>query len=359
MPIYNFCAGPSHLPPVVLEATQEALLDYNNSGLSLAEISHRSDAFIEILGKAKALVRQLLAVPDTHEILFVGGGASTQFVYAPYNLLKTKAAYLNTGIWAQKAMDEAQFFGRVLEIASSQSSNYAHLPRHFDCPHDVDYLHLTSNNTIFGTQWHHDFDLPVPLVADMSSDIFSRPIAIERYSLIYAGGQKNLSMAGLALLIVNREALGKTGRNIPKIIDYRQHISAPDGMYHTPPVVPIYTALCSLQWIAEQGGVCQMQNRAALRAALLYESLDNSPCFVAHVQEKNDRSHMNVPFRLQKHYAHLENTFLDFAQSQGLMNLRGHRLAGGFRASIYNAMPLEGVQALCGCLHEFATKYAS
>lgn len=354
-PIYNFCAGPSTLPAEVMAATAAALLDFEGSGLSLAEVGHRTKAFVPIIEEARSLMRSLLAVPDTHEVLFLSGGATLQFTMLAANLLRTQAAYTDTGVWATKAIAEAQLWGQVNVVASSATTGYTTIPEHFDLPQGANYLHITSNNTIYGTQWHTLPEVDVPLVADMSSDILTRPLAIERYDLIYGGAQKNLSMAGLCFAIVRRKALNKHGRALPAMLDYTRHIEAA-SMLNTPPTVPIYCALQTLRWIVREGGISTMQQRAKQRAAIVYEAIDNSPLFSAPVQAVH-RSLMNIRFELTPAYAQLEETFLSEAKTEGLMQLRGHRTLGGFRASLYNAMPIAGAKALANFIHTFTLRH--
>ena len=351
---YNFNAGPSMLPHEVVEATASAVLDYEGMGLSLMELSHRSAEFKPILDEARALLKELLDVPAGYEVLFLGGGASMHFCMVPYNFLNRKAAYLNTGTWASKAMKEARLFGEVVEVASSADRNFCYIPKDFNIPTDADYLHVTSNNTIYGTQLHADFDSPVPMIADMSSDILSRPVDVSKYSCIYGGAQKNLAQSGLSFVIVKESALGCVERAIPSILDYRVHI-ANGSMFNTPPTLPIYTALCNMRWVKEQGGVAEMERRALQRADMLYGEIDANPMFCATV-DGEDRSYMNIDFVMAPGYEELEKSFVEYAASRGVVAITGHRSVGGFRASCYNAMPLEGVAELVGCMRDFAKK---
>ena len=353
---FNFGAGPSILPQEVIRATAEACLNFDDMDLSLMEISHRSANFQAVIDEARALIAELLQLPEDYSVIFLGGGASTQFCYVPYNLLERKAAYLNTGTWAKNALKEAKLFGEVIEVASSADANYTYLPKGFTVPADVDYFHITTNNTIYGTEWHEDLDVPVPLVADMSSDIFSRVIDPKKYALIYAGAQKNLSMAGVTIVIVRNDVLGKVSRPLPTIIDYRTHIDK-GSMFNTPPVVPIYTCLQTLRWIKAQGGVPETERRARARAELLYGEIDRNPLFRGTVTDLADRSFMNVCFVMAEGYEALEAEFLAFATARGMHGLKGHRSVGGFRASIYNAMPLEGVQALVETMQAFEAQH--
>ena len=354
---YNFGAGPSILPPEVIKATADALINFDGTGLSLAEISHRTKNFQAVMDEAQALVKELLNVPEGYEVLFVGGGASTQFCYVPYKLLEKKAAYLNTGVWAKKALKEAQLFGEVVEVASSAADNFTYIPKEYTVPADADYFHITTNNTIYGTELHADLDSPVNVVADMSSDIFSRVLDVKKYAMIYGGAQKNLSMAGVTFVIVRTDILGKVSRPIPTMIDYRTHAKK-GSMFNTPPVVPIFTCLQTLRWIKEQGGVAEMERRAKERADLLYGEIDRNPFFRGTVTCKEDRSYMNICFVMADEHKDLEAEFLEFATARGMHGIKGHRDVGGFRASCYNAMPLEGVKALVETMQEFERLHA-
>ena len=353
---YNFGAGPSILPQEVIRATAEACINFDGMDLSLMEISHRSPNFQAVIDETRALVAELLQLPADYSVIFLGGGASTQFCYVPYNLLEHKAAYLNTGTWAKKALKEAKLFGEVVEVASSEAAHYTYLPKDFVVPTDADYFHITTNNTIYGTEWHEDLNSPVPLVADMSSDIFSRVIDPTKYALIYAGAQKNLSMAGVTLVIVRNDVLGKVTRPLPTMIDYRTHIDK-GSMFNTPPVVPIFTCLQTLRWIKAQGGVAEMERRAHQRAQLLYGEIDRNSLFRGTVTDPADRSYMNVCFVMAEGHEALESEFLSFATARGMHGIKGHRSVGGFRASTYNAMPLEGVQALVETMQAFEAQH--
>lgn len=348
---YNFGAGPSILPQEAMKATADACIEFQGMGLSLMEISHRTKEFQAVMDEAQALFKELLAIPEGYSVLFLGGGASTQFCMVPFNLLEKKAAYLNTGVWAKKAIKEAKLFGEVVEVASSADANYTFIPKDFTIPADADYFHITTNNTIYGTELRTDFDSPVPMVADMSSDILSRPVDVSRYAIIYGGAQKNLSMAGVTFVIVRNDVLGHVSRAIPTMLDYRTHVDK-GSMFNTPPVVPIYCALQTLKWIKAQGGVKEMERRAHERAELLYAEIDRNPLFRG-TAAKEDRSLMNICFVMADEYKELETEFLQFAQSKGMQGVKGHRSVGGFRASCYNAMPIEGVQALVACMQEF------
>lgn len=348
---YNFGAGPSILPQEVMKATAEACIEFQDMGLSLMEISHRTKEFQAVMDEAQALFKELLDIPEGYSVLFVGGGASLEFCMVPYNLLEKKAAYLNTGVWAKKAMKEAKLFGEVVEVASSADANYTFVPKDYEVPADADYFHITTNNTIYGTELRKDLDSPVTLVADMSSDIFSRPVDVSKYGLIYGGAQKNLSMAGVTFVIVKDELLGRVSRAIPTMLDYRTHVEK-GSMFNTPPVVPIYCALQTLKWIKANGGVKEMERRAIERADLLYGEIDRNSMFKG-TAAKEDRSLMNICFVMADEYKELEADFLKFAQGKGMQGIKGHRSVGGFRASCYNAMPIEGVQALVACMQEF------
>ncbi len=348
---YNFGAGPSILPQEVMQATAEACANFNGSGLSLMEMSHRTKDFQAVMDEAQALFKELLGIPEGYSVLFLGGGASMQFCMVPYNLLEGKAAYLNTGVWAKKALKEAKGFGEVVEVASSADANYTFVPKDYEIPADADYFHITTNNTIYGTQIRRDLDSPVPLVADMSSDIFSRPINVSKYGIIYGGAQKNLSMAGVTFVIVKDELLGKVSRHIPTMLDYRTHVDK-GSMFNTPPVIPIYCALQNLKWIKAQGGVAEMQRRAGERAAILYSEIDRNTLFRG-TAALEDRSLMNICFVMNDEYKELEAEFLKFATERGIVGIKGHRSVGGFRASCYNAMSVEGVQVLVQCMKDF------
>lgn len=352
---YNFNAGPSILPREVIEATANACLDFNGSGLSLIEISHRAKDFQPVMDEAVELFKQLLDIPQGYSVIFLGGGASLQFCQMPYNFLEKKAAYLNTGVWAKKAIKEAKLFGEVVEVASSADANYTFIPKDYVVPADVDYFHITTNNTIYGTEIRKDPDVSVPLMADMSSDIFSRPIEISKYNCIYGGAQKNLSMAGVTFVIVKEDALGKVSRNIPTMLDYRTHVEK-GSMFNTPPVVPVYCALQNLKWIKAQGGVEAMDKRANERAKVLYDEIDRNKLFRGTVNEE-DRSVMNICFVMKDEYKELEADFLKFAMDNGMVGVKGHRSVGGFRASCYNAMSLEGVKALVKTMQEFEKQH--
>ncbi|MDE7165757.1 MAG: 3-phosphoserine/phosphohydroxythreonine transaminase [Bacteroidaceae bacterium] len=348
---YNFNAGPSKLPREVMEATAAACLDFEGSGLSLMEMSHRAKNFQPVIDDTVALFKELLDIPEGYSVLFLGGGASLQFCMVPYNLLENKAAYLNTGVWAKKALAEAKLFGEAVEVATSAESTYSYIPKDFVIPTDADYFHITTNNTIYGTEIRKDLDSPVPLVADMSSDIFSRPVDVSKYALIYGGAQKNLSMAGVTFVIVKDDCLGKVSRQIPTMLDYRTHIKG-GSMFNTPPTVPIYSALQTLKWIKKSGGVAAMERLALERAKVVYDEIDRNKLFRGTVAAE-DRSVMNLCFVMTDEYKELEADFMQFATERGMVGIKGHRSVGGFRASCYNAMDMEGVNALVACMQEF------
>ena len=352
---HNFSAGPSILPREVIEKTAQAVLEINGSGLSLLEISHRSKDFQVVIDEAVALFKELLDIPEGYSVLFLGSGASMQFCMIPFNLMEKKAAFLNTGVWANKAMKEAKGFGEVVEVASSKDANYTFVPKNYVIPTDADYFHITTNNTIYGTEILTDLDSPVPLIADMSSDIFSRPLDVSKYGLIYGGAQKNLAPAGLAFVIIKDELLGKVSRYIPSMLNYKIHI-AEGSMFNTPPVLPIYSAMETLRWLKANGGLVEMEKKNIAKSELLYNAIDNSKLFVG-TAVKEDRSRMNVCFVMKPEYKELEADFQKLANERGMVGIKGHRSVGGFRASIYNAMPIESVQALIDCMQEFEKQH--
>jgi phosphoserine aminotransferase len=349
---HNFYAGPSILPEFTKEKTAEAVMNFAGTGLSVMEVSHRSKEFVAVMDEAVALVKELLKVPEGYSVLFLQGGASLQFLMAPYNLMNKKAAYLNTGAWAKKAMKEAQFFGaEVVEVASSADAIYNFIPKGYEVPADADYFHYTSNNTIYGTQIPTP-NVSVPLVADMSSDIFSRPFDVSKYDLIYAGAQKNLGPSGATLVIVKDDALGKVERPIPTMLDYRTHIKG-ESMFNTPSTLPVFACLQTLRWLKENGGVEAMEKVNIAKAKVLYDEIDRNKMFECTVPAVEDRSLMNVTFVMTPEYAELEKAFMDLATSKGMLGIKGHRSVGGFRASIYNAMPVESIKALVAVMQEF------
>lgn len=348
---HNFNAGPSILPCEVIEKTAQAVLDFNGSGLSILEISHRSKDFQAVVDETVALMKELLNIPEGYSVIFLGGGASLQFCMVPYNLLEKKAAYLITGSWASKAYKEAKGFGEAVEVASSKDANFTYIPKNYVIPADADYFHITTNNTIYGTELLKDIDSPVPLVADMSSDIFSRPVDVSKYGIIYGGAQKNLGPAGVAFVIIKESILGKVSRYIPTMLNYKTHIEN-NSLFNTPPVLPIYSSLETLRWLKVQGGVKEMEKRSIAKSELLYNEIDRNKLFVG-TAAKEDRSRMNVCFVMKPEYQELEAEFLKFATDRGMVGLKGHRSVGGFRASLYNALSIESVQALIDCMQEF------
>ena len=351
---HNFYAGPSILSEYTLNNTAAAIKDFAGTGLSILEISHRSKEFTAVIEEAAQLFKELLDVPAGYEVLFLGGGASMQFCMVPFNLLKTKAAYLDTGTWSSKAIKEAKLFGEVDVVASSKEANYTYIPKDYTVPADVDYFHITTNNTIYGTEIRKDPDVNVSLVADMSSDIFSRPVDVSKYDLIYGGAQKNLAPAGVTFVIVKEDVLGKVERAIPTMLDYRTHISK-GSMFNTPPVLPIFSALQTLRWYKELGGVEKLEQLDKAKAAKLYDAIDNSKIFTGTVKAE-DRSIMNVCFVMKPEYAELEKGFVDFAATKGIVGIKGHRSVGGFRASLYNALPMESVDVLIAAMKEYENK---
>jgi len=349
---HNFFAGPSILPDVVYDKTKEAIDDLYGSGVSLMSISHRSKEFQDVMDEAQGLFKELLGIPDGYHVLFLGGGASSQFYMIPFNLLQTKAAYLNTGTWSNKAIKEAKLFGETLEVASSADKKFSYIPRGFDVPKDVDYMHITTNNTIAGTEIREDFDFGVPLVADMSSDILSRPVDVSKYSVIYGGAQKNLGPAGVTFVIVKEDILGKVDRAIPTMIDYRTHI-AKGSMFNTPPVLPIFSTLQTLKWLKGLGGVEVMQKMNEEKAKLLYDEIDRNKLFKPGVANPDDRSLMNITFVMNDEYKDLDAGFLTLAAERNIVGIKGHRSVGGFRASTYNALPKSSVEALVKAMKDY------
>lgn len=355
---HNFNAGPAILPASVMQQAAQAALDFNGSGLSILEISHRSPEFSAVLEEAEALVREIAGLSDDFAVLFLQGGASSQFFMTAMNLLGDgeMAAYADTGSWAAKAIKEARNFGKVEVVASSKEQNYTFIPKGFAVPANARYLHLTSNNTIFGTQYHSWPETEAPFVADMSSDIFSRPIDIKRFGLIYAGAQKNIGPAGLTLVIVRKDALGKVNRTIPTMLDYRTHASK-GSTYNTPPVFPIYVAMLTMRWLKACGGLEAMAVKNAAKAKLLYEEIDANPMFVGTVTDKADRSHMNATFVMAPGKEELQAAFLEMCKAAGCVGVKGHRSVGGFRASMYNAMDIESVQVLVDVMRELGERH--
>lgn len=353
---HNFNAGPAILPAEVFAEASEAVLDFQGMGLSLLEISHRSKPFEAVMQEAEQLVRELLSLSDDFAVLFLSGGASTQFFMAPMNLLNTEdtAGYVDTGAWANKAIKEAKAFGQIQVLASSKSDNYSYIPNGYEIPSDLRYLHLTSNNTIFGTQLHSWPETTVPIVADMSSDIFSRPLDIAKFGMIYAGAQKNMGPAGVTLVVIRKDLLGKVSRHLPSMLNYQIHIDN-GSMYNTPPVFPIYLSMLTMRWVKKQGGLAAMEAHNTAKGHLFYGELDSNPLFKGNVVNKADRSLMNATFLTVN--PDLEKPFLDVCKEAGIDGIKGHRSVGGFRASMYNAMPMESVQVLVDVMQQFAAKH--
>jgi phosphoserine aminotransferase len=349
---HNFSAGPSILSPYTIQHTAEGILDLNQTGLSVMEISHRSKDFMAIMDETQQLFKDLLNIPSGFSVLLLQGGASMQFCMVPYNLLKTKAAYLDTGAWSNKAVKEAKLFGEVEVVASSKESTYSYIPRDYKVPADADYFHITTNNTIYGTEIKEDMDCAVNLVADMSSDIFSRPMDVSKYAMIYGGAQKNLAPAGVTFVIIKDEILGKMDRAIPTMLDYRTHIDK-GSMFNTPPCVSIYAAMHTLRWYKQQGGVEAMYKLNLEKAGILYDEIERNPLFISGIANEDDRSIMNVTFVMTEDFKEKEADFLTFATERGMSGLKGHRSVGGFRASIYNAMPISSVDALVDAMKAF------
>ncbi|WP_298420436.1 3-phosphoserine/phosphohydroxythreonine transaminase [uncultured Kordia sp.] len=350
---HNFSAGPCILPQEVLQKASEAVLNFNDDNLSLIEISHRSKPFVAVMEKARSLALELLGLEGKgYKALFLQGGASTQFLMTAYNLLNTKAAYLNTGTWSTKSIKEANLFGEVVEVGSSKDKGFTYIPKGFEIPSDADYFHCTSNNTIFGTQMKRFPETNVPLVCDMSSDIFSRQLDFSKFDLIYAGAQKNMGPAGATLVIVKEEILGKVNRTIPSMLDYNVHIGK-DSMFNTPPVFPVYVSMLTLEWLKNLGGIAAIEKINEQKSALLYNEIDRNPLFNG-VVATEDRSHMNVTFTLTDES--LKETFDTMWTEAGINGLNGHRSVGGYRASMYNALPLESVQVLVDVMQALESK---
>ena len=349
--VHVFNAGPCLLPQEAIDNAIEALKDFKGTGVSLLSISHRTKEWEEVMDECRALWKELLHIPDTHEVVFLGGGASLQFLYVAMNFLEKKAAYLDTGVWAHKALKEAQGLGEAYAIACSKDRNYTYIPKGYEIPTDLDYLHITTNNTIYGTEIREDYDCPVPLIADMSSDIMSRPVDVSKYALIYGGAQKNVGPAGVIFAIIRKDALGKVSRYLPTMLDYRTHIDK-GSMFNTPPVFSIYIMNETLKWLKRMGGVEAIERLDLEKAKLLYDEIDRNSMFVG-TAEKEDRSIMNVCFVMAPGKEDLQDEFFAFAKERGMVGIKGHRSVGGFRASIYNACTKEDVQALVDCMKEF------
>lgn len=353
---HNFNAGPSILPREVLEKAAQAVLDFNGSGLSLLSISHRTKEFDAVMDEAKALFRELLEIPDNYQIYFVGGGASTQFFHIPYNFLGTKAAYVNTGVWTKKAIKEAKLFGEVEVIASGEDSGFSAIPKGYTIPTDCDYLYTCMNNTIYGTENHIDIDSPIPHICDMSSDILSHPVDVSKYAVIYGGAQKNLAPAGVTFVIIRDDMVEKLVRPVPSMVNPKSHIDN-NSMFNTPPVFPIYVLMETLRWMKSIGGMKEMYRRNCEKAEMLYAEIDRNKLFRG-TAAVEDRSRMNICFVMQPEYEALAGEFLEFAKERGMVGIKGHRLVGGFRASCYNALPIESVKALVECMQEFERLHA-
>ncbi len=353
---HNFNAGPSVLADEVIEKAAQAVLDFNGSGLSILSISHRTKDFDAVMAEADALFRELLHIPDNYKIIYLGGGASTYFYQIPANFLGKKAGYVNTGVWSKKAIKEAKRYGEVEVLATSEDRNFTYIPKGFAIPEDLDYLHITSNNTIYGTEYHEDLSSPVPLIADMSSDILSRPVDVTKYAMIYGGAQKNLAPAGVAFAIIREDMLDRIVRDLPTMVSYRTHVEN-NSMFNTPPVFPIYVLMETLRWLKSIGGVEEIYRRNLAKAKLLYDEIDRNPLFRGTV-EKEDRSLMNICFVMTEGNEELAPEFMEFAKSRDIVGIKGHRLVGGFRASCYNALSIESVQVLVDCMREFAEKHA-
>lgn len=352
MKVHNFSAGPGILPPEVMQQAAQACIEFNNTGLSILEMSHRSKDIISVFDEAVSLAKKLLNLPDNYKVIFVQGGASLQFSMVPQNLLNTKAAYLNTGTWASKAIKDAKLFGETVVVASSEAENFTHIPKNYEIPSDADYFHITSNNTIYGTQMRAFPKSPVPLVCDMSSDIFSHEFDASQFDLIYAGAQKNMGPAGATMVIVNPDVLGKVNRKIPNMLDYKIHIDG-ESMYNTPPVFAVYVSMLTLKWLHQNGGVAWAEKRNNDKASLFYGELDQNPMFKGTVV-KEDRSFMNANFVLNN--PALEDDFKTLLKEANISGLAGHRSVGGFRASMYNAMGMDSVQVLVDVMRDFARK---
>lgn len=352
--VHNFNAGPSHLPSEVLQEIETNLRNFGNTGLSILEIGHRTPPFEACVAEARQLVRDLMKLDEEHEVLFLHGGATTQFMQIPMNLLDNDdtMAIVHTGVWSKKAIQEAGYFGKVNMVASGEDKNFNYIPKNYTVPEDSRYLHITTNNTIYGTQYHKIPDSPVPVIADMSSDILSRNLDFNSFSLIYAGAQKNIGAAGVSLVVVNKNILGRIKRGIPPIMDYQEHIRA-KSMLNTPPVFAIYVAMLTLRWLKKNGGPEAMEPINQEKARLLYEVIGNSSLFDGTAREE-DRSTMNVTFVAAD--SQVEKEFLDFASRNGIYGIKGHRSVGGFRASLYNAVSIESVKYLVGKIKQFESE---
>lgn len=354
--LHVFNAGPCLLPQEALDRAAEAIRDFQGTGISVLSISHRTKEWEAVMDGCRALWKELLNIPDDYEVLFLGGGASLQFLYIAMNFLEKKGAYLETGVWAKKALKEAKGFAgtkgaEAVAVASSADRNFCYIPKGYEIPADADYFHITTNNTIYGTEIRKDIDSPVPLIADMSSDILSRPVDVSKYSVIYGGAQKNAGPAGVSFAIVRKDALGKVSHYLPTMLDYRTHVNG-KSMFNTPPVFPIYVMYETLRWLKAEGGVEEINRRNVEKAEALYAEIDRNSLFTG-TADREDRSIMNVCFVMAPGYEALQDEFLSFAKERGMVGIKGHRSVGGFRASIYNACTLEDVNALVACMQEF------
>lgn len=350
-----FNPGPSVLPDYAKKNVAKAAIDLDGTGISVMEISHRSKEFSSILNEAVELVKELLEVPEGYSVLFLHGGASMQFCMIPYNLLNKKAAYLDTGSWSSKAIKEAKLFGEVEVVASSKDTVYNYIPKNYTVPEDADYFHITTNNTIYGTEIKEDMDINIPLIADTSSDIFSRPMDVSKYSIIYGGAQKNLGPSGLGFAIVKNDIFGKVDRIIPTLLNYQTHIDA-GSLYNTPACLAIYASLQTLKWLKSLGGLTAINKINVEKAKILYDEIDRNKLFIPTVADEKDRSIMNITFIMNDEYKEKEAEFLEFATSKGIIGIKGHRSVGGFRASVYNALPKQSVIALVDAMKEFEKK---
>ena len=352
---YNFNAGPCVLPKEVIESTIEAIRNFDNTGIGLLDISHRPPGWERIMAETEQLWRDLLDIPQEYAVIFLGGGASTQFFEVPANFLNKKAAYLQTGVWAKKAIKEAKFYGEVEVVASSEDKTYSYIPKNYTIPADADYFHITTNNTIYGTEIREDIDSPVTLIADMSSDIMSRKVDVRKYGMIYGGAQKNVGPAGVTFVIVRKDLLGKVNRPLQTMVDYRTHIGAEpknNSMFNTPPVSAIFVMHETLKWLKNLGGVEVMNKINTQKSKLLYDEIDRNSLFVG-TAAKEDRSIMNHCWVMAPGKEHLQDEFMAFAKERGMVGIKGHRSVGGFRASLYNACPVEAVEALVACMQDF------
>lgn len=350
-----FNPGPSVLPEFTLKQTAGAVMDFNGTGLSIMEVSHRSKDFENVLNEAVSLFKEILDIPADYSVLFLHGGASLQFIMIPYNFLNTKASYLDSGSWASKAIKEAKLFGEVQVVASSKDQNYTFIPSDYTIPGDADYFHITTNNTIFGTEIKKDIDSPVPLIADASSDILSRPVDVSKYGLIYGGAQKNLGPSGVGFAIIKNNMLEKVGRPVPSLLSYKILVDN-NSLYNTPPCLAIYACLQTLRWLKNTGGLKKIYKVNQDKAQMLYDEIERNKLFSSPLANMDDRSIMNVVFVLKPEYSELQDQFLEFSKSKGIVGIKGHRSVGGFRASIYNALAVDSVKVLVDAMKEFESK---